>query len=115
MSVQHHEHAAASSHPVPAPSLIPGLIDASVTVSRDLDGSILFRMMIGDGSAQTEDSDHIELALDPQYADELIRALSDRGEAASDVTGRCQLPCCIGIHRPSRLAYARGAGTHAGR
>lgn len=75
------------------PPRIPGVVDGTVTVSVDPDGSITFHVVVGAADGASPDHDHqVEVVIWEKDAGRLGRLLggSDREPLAS-------LPCLVGV------------------
>ena len=86
---------------------VPGIIDASMTVSQEPDGRISFRVLIGADGGTTVHCDLIELIIG---AEGMSQALADAniGALAGSNVGRDQptVPCHIGLYRDAGCAVA---------
>jgi hypothetical protein len=85
---------------------VPGIVEASVTISPEADGRISFRVLIGADSGQTSGCDLIELIIRPE---DIRRALA---EAKISASADSEIPdeppaflCHIGLHRNAHARY----------
>jgi hypothetical protein len=86
---------------------VPGIIDASMTISQESDGRISFRVLIGADGGTSAHCDLIELIIG---AEDINRALADANIGAlvgSNVShDQPTVPCHIGLHRDAGHAVA---------
>lgn len=83
-----------------APSQVPGLIEGEMTMYREADGSVSFRVIIGTAGRGNDQHDLLELVISADNIGNLIRGLADPGTADADCQSSVPpLPCRIGFCR----------------
>ncbi len=103
---------------------IPGIVEASMTISPEADGRISFRVLVGPDGGQSSRCDLIELIISPE---DINRALAGPRISATPGTQiepgtrvadeQPTFPCHIGLHRNAHAGYgaehpaARTTGT----
>ncbi|MFD9210625.1 hypothetical protein ACFVZM_30610 [Streptomyces sioyaensis] len=78
---------------------VPGVVDGLITTHTDADGSVSLQIQIKMRRAASEKSEHIEVVLDPEHCEALVKALLSTGPAAP--AGRPHIPaipCSVGIN-----------------
>jgi hypothetical protein len=81
--------------------MIPGVVDGTVTASSEPDGTVSFRIAIGD---RTGRGDYVELVVSGEHAGQLGATLLTASAEAGAGTGAATVPCSVGI----RLSSGQG-------
>lgn len=80
------------------PPRVSGVIDGSMTISQEIDGTLSFRVIIDNGPGRDTEPDLLELIISPEYLGPLNRTLADHGTKASrDPVLLASFPCRIGF------------------
>lgn len=82
---------------------VPGIVEASMTISPEADGRISLRVLIGADGSPSSRCDLIELIISPE---DINRALAGANTGASRsaqiADEQPTFPCHIGLHRNAR-------------
>lgn len=90
---------------------IPGIIDGTMTLHPEPDGSVSFRVLIGANGGQATENDMLELIVGASYTGRLSIVLTGRGASAGERPDPAlPFPCQIGFCRnPVSTAALRSA------
>lgn len=79
---------------------IPGIIDGTMTLHPESDGSVSFRVMIGVNNGRNADNDMFELIVGASYTGRLSIVLANHGAVAGEGPDpTLHFPCQIGFCR----------------
>jgi hypothetical protein len=79
---------------------IPGIIDGTMTLHPEPDGSVSFRVLIGPNDGHGADNDRLELIVGASYAGRLSIVLAGQGATAGEEHDPAlPFPCQIGFCR----------------
>lgn len=79
---------------------IPGIIDGTMTLHPEPDGSVSFRVLIGANGGQAAENDMLELIVGASYTGRLSIVLAGHGATAAEGPDPAlSFPCQIGFCR----------------
>jgi hypothetical protein len=79
---------------------IPGIIEASMTITAQPDGKMSFRVLIGADSERSSGYDLIELIISPEHVSHALASAKISSLAGTKTADKLPtFPCHIGLHR----------------
>lgn len=92
---------------------VPGIVEASMTISPEADGRISFRVLIG---APSSSCDLLELIISPADIDQALAGAATGASPGTEIADeRPAFPCHIGLHRNARSRRDAGHRPEPGR
>ncbi len=78
---------------------VPGVVDGLITTHTDADGSFSLQIQIKMRRTAPENCEHIEVVLDPEHCEALVKTLLSAASAAPSERHHFHaIPCSVGIN-----------------